>query len=82
MKTELVKSERHIRDTQLRKHNNFQARVFSITLQGEGGQLATGVRWHKGHNSQLQRRRITPGNLYSSIASPESGQQVLLVCEL
>jgi len=44
--------------------------------------LATGVSWHKGLNSQLLRRITTPGNLYSSVTSPESGQQESVVCEL
>jgi len=44
--------------------------------------LATGFRWHKGRNSQLQRGRVTPGNMNSSVASPESGQKASLVSEL
>jgi len=39
------------------------------------GLLATGVSWHKGHNSQLQHRIATPGSLYSSVNAPESGRQ-------
>jgi hypothetical protein len=47
-----------------------------------GAELATGVLWHKGHNSQLQGRIATPVNLYSSITPPETCQQVSVVCEL
>jgi hypothetical protein len=67
---------------QIRKYKSFQAPVFCDYAVGEGVYLATRVRWHIGHNTQLQRGRVTPGNLYSSIASPDSGQQALLVCEL
>ena len=41
-----------------------------------------GLSWHKGRNSHLQHRIVKPGNLYSSIASPESSQQASVLCEL
>jgi len=44
--------------------------------------LATGVSWRKGHNSQLQHRIVTLGTFYSSIDSPESGQQASVLYEL
>jgi len=53
-----------------------------INSRGEGGSFATGVSWHKDQNSILKRRIATPGNLHSSIAFPESGQQASVFCEL
>jgi len=49
---------------------------------GDGGLLATGLSWHKGRNSQVQCRRVTSDNLYSSIASHERGQQGSVLREL
>jgi hypothetical protein len=72
----------YTRATPDKKIQKFPRSCFCDYAAGEVVQLATGVSWHKGRNSQLQRRRVTPGNIYSSIASPARGQQALLVCEL
>jgi hypothetical protein len=70
---------------QVKKHHSLFS-VYSavpyFTSRGDGGYLATGVSWQTGHNSQLQHRILTPGNLYSSVASPESVQQASVLCEL
>jgi hypothetical protein len=56
--------------------------IFISPSRGEGGYLATGVSWQYGHNSQRWCKLVAPGNLYCSMTSSESSQQVSELYEL
>ena len=56
--------------------------VYGISHKREGGYLAKGENWNKGHNFQLQLRIATTRNWCYSIVSAESSQQASAVCEL
>lgn len=53
-----------------------------INSRGEGGLVSYGGKLAQRPKLPIKAQVLTPGNLQSSIASPESGQQASVLCEL